>query len=298
MEFVIDEELRALIPPLSKVEFENLEQNILEYGCLDPLIVWPVPDSDEIILLDGHSRFKICSEHNVSYKTESISLIDRAAAINWMIMNQFGRRNLSTKQASYLRGKQYHQQKQKVTNPYGLNGRLGKIDESQDDPQQFSLGSQPPQTTAGKLAKEHGVAEGTITRDARYAEAVDAIVTATAAEVQQPILVVDSKLTKSATLKLADLAKKEPEVVMEILEKVQSASNQTAATAIVESFISEIQEIPAPKLAARLTDFDTVAEGVKWLLGRFTASEILEWVAQNLVDEKGETRGEKDSDEG
>jgi hypothetical protein len=67
MNFKIDEELRLLIPPLSKEEYKQLEENICQWGCLDPLKVWAVPDSDEIILLDGHNRFTICRDHNVNY---------------------------------------------------------------------------------------------------------------------------------------------------------------------------------------------------------------------------------------
>jgi hypothetical protein len=120
--FIIDEELRLLIPPLSKEEYKQLEENIVKWGCLDPLKVWPVQDSDDVILLDGHNRFAICSDHNVSYVTESVPLIDRAAVIDWMIANQLGRRNLSAKQISYLRGRQQQQkQKQRIANPDGNN---------------------------------------------------------------------------------------------------------------------------------------------------------------------------------
>jgi hypothetical protein len=63
--------------------------------------------SDEVILLDGHNRLAICCDHNVSYVTEGILLIARAAAIDWMIANQLGRRNLSAEQVLYLRGMQY-----------------------------------------------------------------------------------------------------------------------------------------------------------------------------------------------
>jgi hypothetical protein len=274
MKFIIDPELKALIPPLSQEEFEQLEQNIREWGCLDPLKVWPVPDSDEIILLDGHNRFMICSMHNVSYDTESISLIDRAAAINWMIANQLGRRNLSAVQVSYLRGKQQHQEKQIITNLHG-NNQYKEV-EGQND-------TQPPESTAAKLAKEHGVSERTIKRDADYAKAVDAIVAATVPEVQQQLLGFGSKLTKSATLKLAELAQEEPGVLMEVLEEIQQAPNKTVASAVVQRSTSKIKEIPMNKETARLIDFDNVGDGINWLLGKFTAAEMSEWIAQNLV---------------
>jgi hypothetical protein len=290
VKFRIDEELRSLIPPLSKEEFKQLEENILEWGCLDPLKVWPVGNSDEIILLDGHNRYSICSDHNISYQIESISLIDRAAAIDWMIANQLGRRNLSAAQVSYLRGRQQQQEKQKVANPDGIGGKSGKIVKSQNATQQ-SL------ATADRLAKQHGVNRATIHRDADYAQAIDKIVAATAPEVQQQLLSVDSKLTKSATLKLAELAQEEPGVLMEIIEEVQQAPTKTAASAVVQRSTSKIKEIPMDKQTARLIDFETVGAGLNWLLGRFTAAEMSEWLTENLVNEEAETLAETDSEE-
>jgi hypothetical protein len=275
--FRIDEELRRLIPPLSKEEYKQLEENIVKWGCLDPLKVWPIADSDEIILLDGHNRFAICRDHNVSYVTESVPLIDRAAAIDWMIANQLGRRNLSAAQASYLRGRQQHQEKKKATNPDGYNQHIEV---------ESHFATQPLKNTAARLAKQHGVNRATIQRDANYAEAVDAIVAATAPEVQQQLLSIDSKFTKSATLKLAELVQEEPGVLMEIIEEIQQAPNKTAASAVVQRSLSQIKEIPMNKQTARLIDFNTVGEGINWLLGRFTAAEMSEWLTQNLINEE------------
>jgi hypothetical protein len=281
MKFKIDEELRSLIPPLSKEEYEQLEHNIRQWGCLDPLKVWPVPDSDEIILLDGHNRFTICNEHNVNYDTENILLLDRAAAIDWMIANQLGRRNLSAAQASYLRGRQQQQEKQKVANPDGIGGKSGKIAKSQNATQQ-------PLATADRLAKQHGVNRATIHRDADYAQAVDAIVAATAPEVQQQLLGTDSKFTKSATLKLAELVQEEPAVLMEIIEEVQQAPNKKSASAILQRFISIIEEAPMNKDTARLIDFENATDAITWLQGKFTLAELAEALAEEEFDEEEE----------
>jgi hypothetical protein len=288
VDFIIDEELRLLIPPLSKEEYKQLEENICQWGCLDPLKVWLVPDSDEVILLDGHNRYSICSDHNIRYVTESISLIDRGAAIDWMIANQLGRRNLSAAQVSYLRGRQQHQEKKKTTNPDGHNQHI------EVEPQNEA---QPLGKTASRLAKQHGVSKATIERDADYAQAVDAIVAATAPEVQQQLLSIDSKFTKSATLKLAELVQEEPGVLMEIIEEIQQAPNKTAASAVVQRSLSQIKEIPMNKQTARLIDFNTVGEGINWLLGRFTAAEMSEWVTQNLINEESEDVDETEFDE-
>jgi hypothetical protein len=277
--FIIDEELRLLIPPLSKEEYKQLEENIRQWGCLDPLKVWPVPDSDEVILLDGHNRFAICRDHNVRYVTESVPLIDRAAAIDWMIANQLGRRNLSAKQVSYLRSKQYQHEKQKLTNPVGNNQHIEVIPQNE---------GQPLDHTAVRIAKQHGVSKATIERDADYGKAVDAIVAATAPEIQQQLLGIDSKLTKSATLKLAELVQEEPGVVMEIIQEVQQAPNKTAASAVVQRSISEIKEIPVNKQTARLIDFEDATDAINWLKRRFTEAELVESLAKPTTSEQAD----------
>lgn len=85
----IDPEFEALIRPLPEEQFRLLEENILADGCLDALRTW------NDILIDGHHRFKICTEHGLPFKTISIDLRDRRAARLWMIKNQLGRRDLT-----------------------------------------------------------------------------------------------------------------------------------------------------------------------------------------------------------
>jgi len=90
------QELESLIPPLSNEEFKQLERNILEEGIREPLITW------NGILIDGHNRYRIAQEHDINYETlekefENINLVKE-----WMINNQFGRRNLSNYQRSVL----------------------------------------------------------------------------------------------------------------------------------------------------------------------------------------------------
>jgi hypothetical protein len=285
--FRIDEELRALIPALSQEEYRQLEENIIQWGCLDPLKVWPVPDSDEIILLDGHNRFAICSENNVSYDTESIMLIDRAAAIDWMIANQLGRRNLSAEQVLYLRGMQYQQERQEISNPDGIGGKSGKTVVRQNDGQQ----------TAAKLAKEHRVSQRTIERSAKYAQAVDEIANATSPEIRQQILSGELKLTQAATLKLAKLAKQDPGMMPDILEEIKQATNKTAASAVVQRSTSKIKETPMNKQTARLIDFDNATDAINWLKGKFTATELAESLAKQISDEEAEFLAEEEFDE-
>ena len=89
MQITIDKEFKDLIPPLQKEERDQLEANIKAEGCRDPLTRW----GD--ILIDGHNRHEICTRLGVPFRTVSVSFPDRSHAIEWIIRNQFGRRNLS-----------------------------------------------------------------------------------------------------------------------------------------------------------------------------------------------------------
>ena len=88
MQIIIDKEFQSLIPPLTVEEYEGLEKSILAEGCRDALVLW----GD--ILVDGHNRYKICTSHNVPFQTTQKDFADRNDALRWIILNQFGRRNL------------------------------------------------------------------------------------------------------------------------------------------------------------------------------------------------------------
>ena len=93
---IIDVEFKGVIPAPSKEEYEGLEQSIIKEGCRDALITW------QGILIDGHNRYEICTKHGIEYATIEKQFKDRDAVIEWIITNQFGRRNLSLYNRSLL----------------------------------------------------------------------------------------------------------------------------------------------------------------------------------------------------
>jgi hypothetical protein len=93
---IIDPEFKKLIPPLAPDEYQQLEQNIINDGCLHELIVW-----DDMII-DGHNRYEICTKHKIPFKIKNWYFDDRGEAKEWIIRNQFGRRNISDYQRSAL----------------------------------------------------------------------------------------------------------------------------------------------------------------------------------------------------
>jgi N6-adenosine-specific RNA methylase IME4 len=92
----IKEEFKKLIPPLTSEEFKQLEQNCLAEGIREKIITW-----NEFII-DGHNRFEIATKHKLKFETESKEFESEQDVREWMILNQFGRRNLSNYQRSVL----------------------------------------------------------------------------------------------------------------------------------------------------------------------------------------------------
>ena len=95
---MIDPEFVAIIPPLSDEELAGLTASIVADGCRDPLVLW----RGHGLILDGHNRYRICTDNSIPYGVTFVTLPDRAAAIAWVIQNQFNRRNLTTFQRAEL----------------------------------------------------------------------------------------------------------------------------------------------------------------------------------------------------
>ncbi len=86
---IINEELKNLLPPLSAEEFAGLEADILEHGCLSPLVAW------NDILVDGHHRYEICRKHEIPFSVQTIVFDDLDSAKLWAWKHQEHRRNLT-----------------------------------------------------------------------------------------------------------------------------------------------------------------------------------------------------------
>ena len=96
----IDQEFKSLIPPLTSDEYHQLEENILRDGIRDSVTYWD--NNGEHILIDGHNRWEIAQKHNLPINQRRMTFPDRESVIQWIILNQFGRRNLSAYDRSVL----------------------------------------------------------------------------------------------------------------------------------------------------------------------------------------------------
>lgn len=92
----IKEEFKKLIPPLTADEYSQLEANCIAEGIRDAILTW------NGFIIDGHNRYEIANKHGLKYRTEEKKFESENDVKEWMILNQFGRRNLSNYQRSVL----------------------------------------------------------------------------------------------------------------------------------------------------------------------------------------------------
>ena len=156
----IDPEFEKVIPPLTKDEYHQLEENILDDGrIMMPIAVW----GD--IIVDGHNRYRIACEYgDIPFSTTQLDFANRYEVIAWICKNQLGRRNLSDEQKTYLLGKRYSAEKQ-IEMIRDESGRFTPL--GQNDPTGDSV------RTSERIAKEIGKSEKYVRRADEYARALD-----------------------------------------------------------------------------------------------------------------------------
>ena len=201
---VIDDEFKGLLPALDKKTFDLLEENILQNGCRDALVLW------DGVLIDGHNRYEICMKHELPFTTVNKEFPSREDALIWIITTQVSRRNLTSLQLSYFRGLHYIADRKKISNAAGRNQY------SEVEPQnevQLKVGS-----TAGRLASHYRVSRATIERDAKVAEAITVIGESSPAA-KSKILSGEESIDKKALQELSSLQKEEIAVTAAEIEE-------------------------------------------------------------------------------
>ena len=184
-DFIILDELRDFISPLSKEESEGLEQDIIKDGISDPLIIWETTPkvaglkNEETktvyVLVDGHNRYRISQKYNLDFRIILRNYKDIQEVKDSMLNKQLNRRNLTLEQISYYRGLKYNII---IKNQEGL-----------------------PKTVnvAFNLAQEFKVNEKTIRRDAEFAKGLNKLTP----ELRQDVLTGKAKVNKSDIVNLA-----------------------------------------------------------------------------------------------
>lgn len=153
----IDPEFQELIPSLSESEFGLLRQQLITQGCLTALCVWKTADGQRI-LLDGHNRYRICTENNIGYQTVNVTLASREAATLWILEQQAGRRNLTDDQRAIVWNRIREQRSHLASIEGAAKARAAKTDSANSSNSE----SKPKRDTRAAVAKEARLPESAL----------------------------------------------------------------------------------------------------------------------------------------
>ena len=234
---IIDEEFKALLPALDSETYAALEENLIANGCRDALILW------NDILIDGHNRYQICTQHNIPFDIVNKDFSSREEVLIWIISNQVSRRNLTQMQLSFYRGLHYKADKKIVRNASGKNQYSELSDQNEHKPQD--------QSTMSRLAKQYRVAPITIRRDAKVSEAIEAI-GEISPEARRKILSGEIDINKR---ELESLSSKPKEDIAALAAEIEAGNYEKSTS-----------EVPAPdqidsltnRISAELRRLDTI----------------------------------------
>ena len=199
----IKKEFKELIPALTAEEFKQLEENILKDGIRDSIVLW------NNFIIDGHNRYQIAMKHELQFNCIDMEFEEEHQVIDWMILNQLGKRNITSEQRSYLIGKRYESEKQKH------GGQISK-----------GIGKNfLPVSTAEKIGEEVGVSDRQVKINEQFAQGIDKM----SDELKQQVLQGNLNINKSD---IQLISKAEPTFIAntdkEIIEKAKEIKEQKA----------------------------------------------------------------------
>ena len=262
----IDSEFKNLIPPLSSEERQGLESSLLKEGCRDALVLW----GD--ILIDGHNRYEICTKHNIPYKTVQREFGSREAVIEWIILNQFGRRNLPAHERARLalRLKPVIAEKAKEQ-------QLSSLKQGNAVPQN-SAKRETPIETRQELAKIAGVSHDTIAKVEHIEE-----------EAPEPVVTASrqGQISVNAAYQVTKLEQEEQE---EIAHRIEHIEEEPEETATPKAIVQEVVNRPHVSYNSGNNEWYTPAdiiEAARAVMGSIDIDPASNDIAQKVV--KAET---------
>ena len=192
----IDQEFMGLIPPMQRKEYVQLEMNIREEGCRDPIVVW------NQTIVDGHNRYQICHRNKIPFRIINKEFESREAAKAWICANQLGRRNITPEYRKYLIGMQYDLERCVQRNKEGKNQYSRECPVKTDGERIESPAGD--HVTARTVGEQHNIAAGTVQKYARFSRAINKI-NESAPEVGPKVLDGSIKVSHEGVMQLAKM---------------------------------------------------------------------------------------------
>ena len=191
--------LSSLIQPVSPEEYEQLELDLIEFGCKEPILTW------NGYILDGHKRYDICMKYNIPFKIKKSHLVTLSEAVSYVCNTQLQRGDdLKYELYKYLVGKWFSAQRE-------LAEREAEFSPKTPCP---VTAAQAANRRCQLIAKALNISDGTVNKYRFFQEAADTI-SKSAPQLGRRIITGDMKISHENA---CDLARRSPEE-LRILEK-------------------------------------------------------------------------------
>lgn len=220
-------ELATFIHPLTDEESDFLRQSLIEEGCRDAIILWQRPN--DYVIVDGHNRYNICSTNSIPFKYILMNFPDIEKVKEWMIVNQFSKRNLTDERKAYYRGLLYNRMKtdkKKNLKQYKEENPIGQFDQSEEKNSKIE-----------QIIKNERVDRKTLQRDEKFFQGIEKIKEKDE-DLAQSILKGDTKITKQKVMEYATTNDSSLEELF-----IQTKKEVKKISYLNESLMQEIEEL-------------------------------------------------------
>lgn len=166
MPYKIDPEFQSVLPELTAQEYTELEKDIVKNGVLSPIIVWGET------IVDGHNRHAICQAHRIeNIPAKQMEFASKDDALEWILRNQLGRRNLNDFQRAkialryeeVIKAKMKERQREAGGDRKSERAKIGYGQKTRSDSIKSDI-TETPTTTRAELAKIAGTSESAVAR--------------------------------------------------------------------------------------------------------------------------------------
>lgn len=213
-DFQIDPEFRAQLSPLPSDKRDELERLVLEHGMLHALVVGVIGGSR--LLVDGHNRYEIAQKHGLDFDVIEIEFASREDAADWIDRNQFGRREMTSKERDIVAHRIYERSVRREGRPKKLR--------HDDGVSEVRAGTN--NATSKKVAKELGVSQSTVDRAVRMGRAVNVL---REVDPQLAEVAMEESVSRSAVVAAAKVARDDPGEAKTILCPSRDAKKESPA---------------------------------------------------------------------
>lgn len=206
----IDPEFELLIPPLSDTQYEELELDIFDNGCKEPLLVW------NDIIIDGHKRYAICRKWEIPFQTDELEFDSHEDALVWVCQTQLQREKLTSEYKKYLIGKMYDAEViigiKNPPEPDPLSDVISRLNRNGEPMNKYK--------TAIKIGDSFNISHVTVYKYSQYAEAID-ILLEKSKDLVKRILVGNLKISHANLVELSRLSKEHLTLLSSYLNDAQ-----------------------------------------------------------------------------